>query len=71
MLKTFLAILVIVAIAIILLSIRVILRKGGRFVNSHVGASKAMKERGIHCVQTQDRMEREKTTWFDEKDKKI
>lgn len=65
MIKIFLAILALVGIAVILLSVRVIFRKNGRFVNSHVGASKAMKDRGIYCVQTQDKMEREKETWFD------
>ena len=28
---------------------------GGKFPNSHVSGNKAMRERGIGCVQSQDR----------------
>jgi len=41
--------------AVILLSIRVILVKNGRFRSMHISDSKAMRERGIGCVQSQDR----------------
>ena len=55
MLKTILIALLIVAISMALLSVKVLLKKGGRFPNTHVGGSKAMRERGIGCIQTQDR----------------
>lgn len=48
----------IVAVAMLLLCIRVVLLPGGRFRSFHVGESKEMRKRGIHCVQSMDRMER-------------
>ena len=44
-----------VGLAVILLSIRVILKKNGRFSSQHISQSKAMRERGIHCAVSQDR----------------
>ena len=55
MLKTILIALLIVAISMALLSVKVLLKKDGRFPNTHVGGSKAMRERGIGCIQSQDR----------------
>ena len=46
MLKTLLITLLIVAICI---------AQNGRFPNTHVSGSKAMRKRGIGCVQSQDR----------------
>jgi hypothetical protein len=44
--------------AFVLLSVRVILKKNGRFRSMHISDSKAMRERGIGCVQSQDRQAR-------------
>ncbi|HJC93314.1 MAG TPA: hypothetical protein H9752_03675 [Candidatus Phocaeicola excrementigallinarum] len=55
MLKTILITLLIVAISMVFLSVKVILKKNGRFPNTHVSGNKAMRERGIGCVQSQDR----------------
>ena len=44
--------------AFVLLSVRVILKKNGRFRSMHITDSKAMRERGIGCVQSQDRQAR-------------
>jgi hypothetical protein len=52
--------LLIVAIAVVLLGIRIILFKDGKFPNGHVGSSKALRDKGISCVQSQDREAREK-----------
>ena len=38
-----------------MLAIKVIIKKNGRFPNTHVGGNKAMRQRGIKCVQSQDR----------------
>ena len=54
MLKIILATLIIVAVCIALL----LFKKNGRFPNTHVSGSKAMRERGIGCVQSQDREQR-------------
>ena len=45
----------IVAICIALLSVKILFQKNGRFPNTHVSGSKAMRKRGIGCVQSQDR----------------
>lgn len=55
MIETILITLLIVAISVVLLGVKVFFLKGGRFPNSHVSGSKAMRERGIGCVQSQDR----------------
>lgn len=60
MLKLFIVTLVIVALAVALLCVKVILRRNGRFTSPHIHDSKAMKDRGIHCVIDQDREAKEK-----------
>ncbi len=55
MLKTIVITMLIVAICIALLSIKILIKKNGRFPNSHVSGSKAMRKKGIGCVQSQDR----------------
>lgn len=54
MLKIFLITLLIIAVCMILLCISIILKKNGRFPKTHVSANKAMRVRGIGCVQSQD-----------------
>lgn len=44
---------IIVAIAVVLLSVGIIVK--GRFVNSHVSGNRALRRQGIHCAQQQDR----------------
>ncbi|MBQ8274795.1 MAG: hypothetical protein IJZ11_09790 [Bacteroidaceae bacterium] len=58
MLKLLLLTLGICAISILLLSIRIILQKGGKFRSLHIGQSPEMRQKGIHCVQSMDRMMR-------------
>lgn len=41
-----------------LLCIKMLLVRGGKFSSTHIGGSKAMRKRGIHCVQSMDAMER-------------
>ena len=55
MLGTLLITLLIVAICIVLLGVKVFFVKGGKFPNGHVSGNKAMRDRGIGCVQSQDR----------------
>lgn len=50
--NTFIATLLIVAICMLLLCVRLFFGRG--FVKTHVDQSKAMRERGIRCVQAQD-----------------
>lgn len=58
MLKTVLFTLIIVAISVAFLAVKLLVKKHGRFPNTHVGHSPAMRKRGITCVQTMDAMER-------------
>ena len=55
MVKTILITMLIVAICIALLSVKILFKKNGRFPNTRVSGSKAMRKRGIGCVQSQDR----------------
>lgn len=48
----------IIAIAVILLSVKVILKRGGRFSSQHIKDSPALRQKGIGCVIDQDREER-------------
>ena len=45
---------IILLICLALLSVRVIFKKNGRFVNTHVGSNPVMRKKGIKCVQAQD-----------------
>lgn len=45
----------IIAIAVMLLSVKVLFKKNGRFESQHIHDSQAMHDRGIHCVIDQDR----------------
>jgi hypothetical protein len=49
-----------VALAFAGLSIRVLLEKKGKFPNLHIGSNKHMKQRGITCAQTFDKIEQAK-----------
>ena len=59
MVKLMLIVLAIVAASMLLLTVNIWLR-GGEFRSQHIGQSKEMRRRGIHCVQSMDRMERKK-----------
>ena len=55
MIETLLISMLIIAIAMVLLLVRVLFVKMGEFKSQHIHDSEAMKERGIHCVIDQDR----------------
>ena len=59
MIETLILTVLIIAIAMVLMSVKVILKKNGKFESQHIHDSAAMKERGIHCVIDQDREGRE------------
>jgi hypothetical protein len=48
----------IIAISMAFLCIKLVFRKDGRFSSQHIHDSKAMRQRGIHCVMDQDREQR-------------
>ncbi len=45
----------IIAIGMAFLLVKVLSRKNGTFSSQHIHDSKAMRDRGIHCVMDQDR----------------
>lgn len=53
--ETLLITLLILAISLVLLSLKIVLTKDGRFPNSHVSGNPALKKEGVGCVQSQDR----------------
>jgi hypothetical protein len=55
MLTTLLLTIIIILVCVVLLSVKVLFRKGGEFPNTHVGGSKALSKKGIHCAKTQHR----------------
>ncbi|MDD6438202.1 MAG: hypothetical protein PUG09_09095 [Prevotella sp.] len=50
----------IIAIAMLLLCVKIVFIKDGRFASQHVKDNEALKKQGIHCVIDQDREERER-----------
>lgn len=72
MLDTILITLLIVAICVLLLGVRVFFVKGGKFPNTHVSGNKALRDKGIGCVQSQDREARRKRPFsIDEVEKSL
>ena len=55
MFKTLLFTLLIISICFTLLTVKVIIKKNGRFPNTHVSGNKGLRKRGIKCAQSQDR----------------
>ena len=55
MVETLVVSIVIIAAGMLLLLVKVLLKRNGTFSSQHIHDSKAMKERGIHCVMDQDR----------------
>ncbi len=60
MFVTLLFTLLIIAIAMLLLGVRVLFKKDGEFQSQHVSDNAYLKEKGIHCVIEQDKEARMK-----------
>lgn len=52
--------LAVVAVAFALLSIKVLLKRNGKFSSQHVHDNPGLRKQGIHCVMDQDRAARER-----------
>ena len=55
-----LAAVILLALAFAGLAITILVKKGGKFPNTHVSGNKYLRRRGIYCVQTQDKIEQKK-----------
>ena len=60
MIKTLLLTLLIVAVAMVLICVKLLFKKNGRFSSQHVHDNPALRKMGIHCVMDQDREARER-----------
>lgn len=49
-----------IAVAFIGLGIQILIKKGGKFPNTHVGGNPYLQKQGISCAKTQDRIEQAK-----------
>ena len=54
MFNVILAAILILISCMVLLCVRVILKKDGRFPDTHVDSSPALRKKGIACARTQD-----------------
>lgn len=67
MLKTLFITLLIVAVSVLLLCVKILFVKNGKFPNSHVSGNKHLRKQGIGCVQSQDREAQKKELFTPEK----
>lgn len=65
MLTTLLYTVIIVVICVLLLSVKVLFKKGGRFPNTHIEGNKALGKKGICCARTQDKRDAEQRNLYD------
>lgn len=57
--KVFIIVAILLGLALVGLGITMLIKKNGKFPETHIGKNKAMKDRGIHCANTTDRLERQ------------
>ena len=60
MMESLLLSVLIIAISMALFLVKLFFKKDGKFSSQHIHDSKAMKDRGIHCVMDQDREARKR-----------
>lgn len=58
LIKLFVIIVILVGLSLVGLGIGMLLKKGGKFPETHIGKNKNMKDRGVTCANTTDRNER-------------
>ena len=64
--KEILFVIAALVLAMILLCVRILLKKDGKFSSQHISENKRMRKDGIHCATSQDREARKnKTTKID------
>ncbi len=59
MIETLLLSVLIIAIGMVLLCVKVIVKKNGKFSSQHIHDNPALRRQGIHCVIDQDREARQ------------
>jgi len=61
MLKILLLTIALIAIVFILFSVKILIDKNAKFPSGRIGGNRELNKRGIHCPQTQDKVERKKS----------
>jgi hypothetical protein len=56
-LKVLLLAIALLGIGIAGMALNILVKKGGKFPNSHISGNKVLKQNGIYCVQTQDKID--------------
>lgn len=56
MLATFLFTVIILVICVVLMAVKILFKKDGRFPNTHIEGNRALGGKGIYCAKTMDRM---------------
>lgn len=57
--NVFLIAIVLVAMAVMALAVTILLKKDGKFPELHIGKNEKLREKGISCATSQDKLERE------------
>jgi hypothetical protein len=60
MFKILLLSIALIAIVFILFSVKILIDKNAKFPSGKIGGNRELNKRGIHCPQTQDKVERKK-----------
>lgn len=55
-LKVILLAVALLGVAMLGMATQILLKKGGKFPNTHVGGNKHLKKEGVHCATTQDKL---------------
>ena len=56
-LKVLLLAIALLGIAMAGMAISILVKKGGKFPNTHISGNKYLKQNGIYCAQTQDKID--------------
>ncbi|HPE78309.1 MAG TPA: hypothetical protein PLC80_19615 [Draconibacterium sp.] len=56
-LKVILLAIGLVGIAMAGMALNILVKKGGKFPNTHISGNKYLKQNGIYCAQTQDKID--------------
>lgn len=59
-LKVILLAVALLSVAMLGMAIQILLKKGGKFPNTHVGGNPRLKREGVHCATTQDKIAQSK-----------
>ena len=65
MLTTLLLTVIILVICALLLGVKILLKKGGKFPNTHIESNAALREKGISCAKTQVKQDSERKNLYD------